>query len=242
MAAFDKKYDEAWPAFDAVVKGIHCKQEGDLRRTRLAKLGAAPLALMLFATATAGWYFRVPLQCGVVGGRACANLQWKAFVDEGNTKLNPNFDKKVSRRPFAVVAVGGSCSPGSDPPWASIVGPTDSIGTNHVLVVFARSNFDQNERVTSAVVLGNSQSSALLDGGCQTAPGGEIIHVRYIGTLSDDQLCDRALEFDEFFESRQALSKDLASLLHTLGVPGDPPLQPRLDDWLKQCGVPDRPR
>jgi TIR domain len=241
MAAFDKKYDEAWPAFDAVVKGIHCQQERVRRRTRLAKLGAAPLAVLLCAAATAGWYFRVPLQCMVVGGQACANLQWKAFVEEGNTKANPNFDKKVSRRPFAVVAVGGACSSGSVP-WASIVGPTESLGTHPVPVVFARSNFDQNEKVAPAVVLGNSQSSALLDRACQTGPRGEIFHVRYIGTLSDDQLCDRALEFDEFFESRQALSRNLASFLHTLGVPRDPPLERRLDEWLKRCGVPDRPR
>lgn len=112
-------------------------------------------------------------------------------------------------------------------------------GANHV---FARSNFDQNEKVTPAIVLGDTESSALLDRACHTRPGGEIIDVRYIGTLSDNQLCDRALEFDEFFERRRALSENLASFLHTLGVPRDPPLEARLDECLKQCGVPDRPR
>ena len=242
MAAFDKKYDEVWPAFDAVVNGIHCKQESLRRRSRLARLLAAPIAATLLAAVAACWYFRVPLQCTVVDGRACANLQWQAFVDDGNTKANPNFDKKISRRPFAVVAVGGSCSPGSKVPAASIVGPTGSVGANQVPVVFARSNFDQNEKVTPAIVLGDIQSSALLDRACHTRAGGEVINVRYIGTLSDNQLCDRALEFDEFFASRRALSENLASFLHTLGVPRDPPLEPRLDAWLKQCGVPDRPR
>ena len=241
-AAFDKKFDEAWPAFDAVVKNIHCQQQRALDRIRLARRWAAPLAFVLLGAAVAGWEFKVPLQCLVVSGKACANLQWQAFVDDGNTKANPNFDKKVSRRPFAVVAQADACSSGSTISSATIIGPMESVPAGPVPVIFARSNYDQNEKVAAAVVLGDAKTSTLLYKGCHPSPDGHAIDVRYIGTLSDDQLCGRALEFDEYFETREALSKNLATFLYTLGVPKDPPLDTQLDAWLKQCGIPDRPR
>jgi hypothetical protein len=230
--AFDRAFDLAWPSFDRVVTRIRRKQVWK----RLVWRAAPPLAALLLA---AVWWFQVPLQCAVRHGASCSDLRWAAFVDAEKTATNKDFDKKVSRRPFAVVAVGGSCAPGSIVPWARLIGPNAVIAAGPVPVIFARSNYDQNEKVAAAVVLGNDQASTLLDTPCHDLPGAQSIHVPYIGTLSDDKFCDRVQQFDQYFDSRRTLATELAGFLQTLKVSADP--VERLDTWLAHCGVPERP-
>jgi hypothetical protein len=241
--AFDTAFDAAWPRFEAVVTDIHGKQESARRRTRLARAAAAPLALLLLAAGIASWLFRVSLQCGVTSDASCADLRWSSFIAAAATAQNPNLAKKVSRRPLAVASLVSSCDRTSrSTDGASLIGPGGLIGTQRAPLIFAASGYDKSADVISGLVLGREGAADLrLGTGCRALSDEQAISVHYIGTLTDDKLCERVREFDQFFPTRWKLALDLTAFLRSLDIPEARISTGDLHHWLDQCGIPDSP-
>jgi hypothetical protein len=239
--AVDAAFENAWPAFSQVVDTIHREQEAKRRRSRIARSSILPLTIALLVLAALSWWRWTDIQCGVVDDQRCADLRWSQFVDQSKTKGNRDLDKKVSRRPFAVLAIGGSCQKGSLIPSARLVN-AKSQHPSRPVVVFARSSYDEKD-LAEAVVLGSTASPhTLVATGCRALPNGQIVHVLHFGTLSDNQLCVKVRDLEGFFDSRWRLAGDLADFLVSLDVPKQHVSQGDLNFWLQQCGVPPAPR
>jgi hypothetical protein len=233
---FEKRFAAAWPAFSRKAT----RARNSARAQRFAAAVTVPALL-------AAYYFWAQVFCVMpfVGPTACADATWAQFVDWKRTESGKRVDKLISRRPFAVITMRSTCSDATaQRPTIVWPGMTfEKFPDVSLPVVFAPSGFETNTNYDPALVFERGPDATYIQALHTCVPlkplnGGSTpaaATVMYVGTLSNDKLCEKVQELGPHFGSNAPLVEELSKFLATFAIGEPDALLPVVTEWVKSC-------
>jgi hypothetical protein len=248
------RFDVAWEPFAEAVAAIRQRTADETaarrHRQRWQALLLAIAALVLAGGTTTWALWPDPPPCTTGSDEIRANCRWqqylKAYAASGPAARKP-IAKRVSRRPFAVVRIVPACVATAVGPARIVVQEGADDGWS-MPVVFAKSSSENaNNAYSAAIIKIGDQLTIAKPGDCVTLPSGQLLQVRYIGTLSDDEVCEKFDAVRRAFDGAPPVNRvpafqvEFTNYLRTfaLGSVGSESRTPEgwLQEWVEACAV-----